>query len=114
MLIMSCPSDCDIVDVYYNNDHSLTLSDLEADDTPLNAATVTYQIYDTDDEAIDGATGTLTLNGTAGGDYQVTIDKTTINLLTVGQEYRIQVSGVENTADFEFNLYIRVKRRGAS
>lgn len=111
---MSCPSDCDITDVYYNNDHSLTLSDLTADGTYLNAATVTYQIYDLDNTAVTSATGTLTLNGTAGGDYQVTIDKTIINLLTVGQEYRIQVSGTEDTADFEFNLYIRVKRRGAS
>jgi hypothetical protein len=110
---MSCDV-CEFVDVYFNNDHTLLLEDLEVNDSLLNNATVTFQIYDMEDTAVTGATGSLTLNGTGSGDYVATIDKTIIALLTAGEEYRLAVTGSESGNDFEFNLYIRAKRRGST
>lgn len=108
---MACNNDCDVTDVYLNNDHVLTLDNLQYNGTSQNTSTVTFQIYDCDGTAVSGANGTLTAVG-SGGDYTVTIDKATINLLIEGQEYYIRITGVESGVDFEFNLLIRVKRRG--
>lgn len=111
---MSCDeSDFQFVDVYRGNDHTLDLNDVASNSTAINDATVTYQIYDMeDDSAVSGASGTIAISGT-GGDYTGEVDKSIIDLLTIGHEYRIQVDGlVSGTYDFQFNEYIRVRRRG--
>lgn len=113
---MSCEAH-EYVDLYLNNDHTLLIDNLQGylngTLSQLNTATADFQIYDMDDVLIVGASGSLTPVG-SGGDYKVHVDKTIANLLTKGNEYRIAVSGVQSGADFEFNLYVRVKRRGDS
>lgn len=108
---MSCSEE--ITTVYKGNDHTINLSDVLSGTSYINSADVTFQIYDSEDEEVSGASGTLTIDGT-GGDYEGTIDVSVIDLLTVGEEYRIQVSGEQTSGDyeFEFNDRIIVQRRG--
>lgn len=112
---MSCDALCEFTDVYINNDHTLSIDNLRGIiagvATQLNTATVTYQVYDLDGTLIVGASGSLTAVGT-GGDYTEEVDKVKINLLSVGGEYNITISGSQSGADFEFNIPIRVKKRG--
>lgn len=111
---MSCDV-CEFTDVYLNNDHTIEIDNLRGliagVSTQLNAATITYQIYDMDDTLIVGANGVLTAVGT-GGDYREDVDKAKINLLDVGGEYNVTIVGSQSGADFEFNIPIRVKKRG--
>lgn len=103
-----------MTDVYLNNDHTLTVSDLEtATNVPLTAATLTYQIVDVDDENVASASGTLAQSGTS-NTYSTEVDKDIANLLTKGEEYFIRISGVQGGYDFEFNIPITSKRRGQS
>lgn len=122
---MSCSScsSCGSNYLYLNNDHILTLSDVTGTDIEGNTETitdalVTYQIYDTDGDEVEGASGTLEALGTS-GDYSVDIDKDIINLCTLGEEYEIRVTGYtsgtsEDSSDFEFSLTFICKRRGSS
>lgn len=111
---MSCDV-CEFTDVYLNNDHTLSIDDLRGIisgvSTQLDTAIVTYQVYDLDGTLIVGANGTIAPIGT-GGDYTEEVDKTKINLLSLGGEYNITISGSQSGADFEFNIPIRVKKRG--
>lgn len=106
---MSC-QECNSTDVYLNNDAELTLDSISVDGVTLDTATVTYEIYDSSDEAVDGASGTFTAMGT--GNYSIVVDKTIIALLTEGQEYTVRITGSQTGTDFEFNIPILVKRRG--
>lgn len=110
---MSCNEEQQFTDVYVGNDHEIDLTDVASGDVELTSATITYQIYTLENEAVSGASGSLPLDGT-GNDYSAVIDKDIIELLEVGNEYRIEVTGVQSNYNFEFNDYIRVKRRGRS
>ncbi len=111
-VLMACNA-CEITEAYYGNDFELALSDLvDKDDNPLTSATVAYAIYDSDGVVVTGTEGTLSQVGTS-NDYAATVDKTVIALLDNGGEYTIRGSGSQSGTDFEFNLTIRVKRRGA-
>lgn len=104
---MSC------TEAYFNNDHELTVTNLETAGSSLGDATITYQIYDSENEAVSGASGTLINVGTS-NDYSATVDKTIINLLSSGEEYTIRITGSDSGYDFEFNIPIVAKRRGSS
>lgn len=104
---------CEFSNAYLNNDHTLTLETLTGNGTALTSATVNYQIYDSEDTAVSGASGTLTNVGTS-NDYSTEVDQDIVNLLTSGSEYTIRVSGSQGGYDFEFNLPIRAKRRGST
>lgn len=108
---MSC--ECSGSVIYKNNDHLIELTDLTVNGVALSGASPTFQIYDSDDTEVSGASGTLTEVGTS-GDYSAELDTTITQLLTKGEEYRICVSGSHNGADFEFNLTVTIERRGAS
>lgn len=111
---MSCDV-CEYTDAYLNNDHVIEIDNLRGliagVSTQLNSAAITYQIYDMDNTAIAGASGSVTAVG-SGGDYREDIDKTIMNLLEEGHEYDIRITGSQSGADFEFNIPILVKKRG--
>lgn len=106
---MSCTA---CTDVYINNDHVLKIDNLrDSEDVNIDNATITYAFYDLDDTEVVGATGTMTAVG-AGGDYTGSIDQAIIDLLDSGEEYWCRVTGASGTVDFEFNVLVKVKRRG--
>lgn len=105
-----------MTEAYLNNDHTLTVADLQTAASPpvaLTAATITYQIYDEDDVAVDGASGTLAQIGTS-GDYTTEVDEDIVNLLTRWEEYTIRLTGSNGGYDFEFDIPIRCMRRVVS
>lgn len=108
---MSC--ECPTTSVYFNNDHLLVVEDLTANGAEVNTATITYQIYESDDDIVVGASGSLNALGT-GGNYSVTVDQAIFDLLDNGEEYTIRVTGAQSGLDFEFNIPIIVRRRGKS
>lgn len=96
---------------YINNDHTLTVSGLgTAAGGDLDSAEIDYQIYDSNDNVVSGTSGTLTQIGTS-NDYTAEIDKEVINLLTLGEEYTVRVTGSDTGYDFEFDIPIRFVRR---
>ena len=110
---MACAScNCALQTIYFSNDHLLRLSGLTANGDTLDLATIDYQFYDSEDDEIVGADGSLTF--VSDGVYEATIDKAIIDLLDSGNEYTIRVTGSQSSIDFEFNLPVRVERRGNS
>lgn len=100
-----------MTNAYINNDHTLSVTGLvDTQGNTLDSASITYQIYDADDEAVSGASGTLTQDGTS-GDYAAEVDQSIIDLLTEGGEYTIRVSGSDGGYDFEWDIPIRCVRR---
>jgi hypothetical protein len=96
---------------YINNDHTLTVSGLAtASGVVLENAEIDYQIYDSDGVAVPGTSGTLLQVGTS-NEYTSEIDKEVINLLTLGEEYTVRVTGSDTGYDFEFDIPIRFVRR---
>jgi len=102
---------CEFTNVYFNNDHRIVIEGLEdADGTEINDATITYEIFDSENTAVSGTTGTLTAEGT-GGNYNKEVDKAVWNLLTSGGEYYVRLTGSSGTLDFEFEVPVRIGRR---
>ena len=105
------PCTCEITEVSPNNDYAIRITGLvDVDESELNSGIVTYQIYDTDDTLVIGASGTISPDG-SGGNYTGTIDKTIIDLLTLGYEYIVRITGTQSGADFEIDIPLIVKRR---
>lgn len=105
---------CEIEDIYFNNDHTLTIDGLkDANDAEMNSATITYAFYDSDGTAVSGASGSMTAVGT-GGDYTATIDQAIIDPLISGNEYTVRITGAQSGTDFEFNITTRIGRRGST
>lgn len=101
-----------MTEAYLNNDHTLTVSGLETalDGTDLTNASITYQIYDSDNVAVAGANGVLSQIGTS-NDYTTEVDKAIMNLLDNNEEYVVRVTGSDGGYDFEFDVEISVTRR---
>lgn len=106
---------CSLFTAWRGNDFVLLLEGLTGYiagvQTVLNGATIVYEIYDSEGDAVAGTSGSMTSLG-SGGNYDAIIDKDVLALLTLKNDYEVRVTGFQSSADFEFNLPFTYSKRG--
>lgn len=103
----------DIVPV--GGSYLLTLNGLTnaADGSPLNSATVTYQLYKTSDNSvIAGGSGSMTYVAASAGDYQATLSAALTGTLVAGTNYYALMTAAQSGLTDPFRVDLTAQNPG--